>query len=379
DKYRDTRRVSEGALISLDVETGEVLALVGGYDYEASKYNRAVQGGRQVGSAFKPFVYTTALTQGMPPSTELRDLPIDYIIGRKVYSPRNSDLSYRGIVNMVYALQYSRNAASVDLMNRVGPESAVEMAHKMGVKSELEPVLSLPLGVANVKPIEMAAAFSCFARGGDYVEPVPILQVYDRYGVLLEDHTKDVPLRTRRAIEPRVARTMVLMMQRVVTGGTGTSARFRNGEGQLQPAGGKTGTTDDYGDAWFVGYTPKICTAVWFGNDDHRIKMRRVFGATIPAPTWKEFMAGIYKDRPLEQFTPPPGAENVSIPGASVRKLRSLDDIQAEGVYTYPFKLRIEDIEEDLVEEEEPEEESVEAGERPGGSGSPVDEHRVYF
>ncbi len=379
DKYRETKRVSEGALVSLDVETGEVLALVGGYDYEASKYNRAVQGGRQVGSAFKPFVYTTALTQGMSPSTELRDLPIDYIIGRKVYSPRNSDLSFRGIVNMVYALQYSRNAATVDLMNRVGPESAVEIAHKMGVKSELEPVLSLPLGVANVKPIEMAAAFSCFARGGDYVEPVLILQVYDRYGVLLEDHTEDVPLRTRQALEPRVARTMVLMMQRVVTGGTGTSARFRNGEGQLQPTGGKTGTTDDYGDAWFVGYTPKVCTAVWFGNDDHRVKMRRVFGATIPAPTWKEFMAGIYQDRPLEQFTPPPGAENVGIPGASVRKLQSLADIQAEGVYTYPFKLRVEDIEEELLEEEEADEESVEAGGRPGSPDRSTDEHHVYF
>ena len=264
-------------------------------------------------------------------------------------------------------------------MNRIGPESAVEMAHRMGVESELEPVLSLPLGVANVKPIEMAAAFSCFPRGGDYMEPVLILKVYDRYGVLLEDHTRDAPLRMRQAVAPRVARTMVLMMQRVVTGGTGTSARFRNGEGQLQPAGGKTGTTDDYADAWFVGYTPKICTAVWFGNDDHRVKMRRVFGATIPAPTWKEFMAGIYKDRPMEQFVTPPGAENVSIPGASVRKLASLDDIQAEGTYAYPFKLRVEDVEEDLVEEEEAGEESVEAGEHPGSPNGTEDRHRVYF
>ncbi len=283
------------------------------------------------------------------------------------------------MVNMVYALQYSRNAASVDLMNRVGPENAVEMAHKMGVKSEIEPVLSLPLGVANVKPIEMAAAFSCFARGGAYVEPAPVLQVYDRYGVLLEDHTNDVKLRTREALDPVVARTMVLMMQRVITGGTGTAARFRNGKGEFQPAGGKTGTTDDYGDAWFVGYTPQVCTAVWFGNDDHRIKMRRVFGATIPAPTWKAYMAGIYQERPLEQFVVPEGAQGVSIPAASVGKLDSLEDIQKEGSYTFPFKIRLQEVDEELLAEPEEEPEEQPSEDQGAGDNGDAEDHHVYF
>jgi len=386
DKYRDQRRVSQGALVCVENSTGNVLALVGGYDYRVSKYNRAVQNGRQVGSAFKPFVYAAALSQGIPTSTILRDLPMDFKVGPgQVYSPKNSDLNYRGMVNMVYALQYSRNAASVDLMNRVGPENAVETAHKMGIKSDLPPVLSLPLGVANVTPLEMAAAFACFPRGGTYIEPVAILRVYDRNGVLLEDHTNDVQVRTHRALEPVVAWQMVQMMRRVVTGGTGTSAQFRNGAGQLQPAGGKTGTTDDYGDAWFVGYTPTISTAVWFGNDDHRIKMARVFGATIPAPTWKRFMAGVYANRPKEEFKAPPGAEGVGVGGASVRPLESLEDVQVEGYYTYPFTIRVEDIDEELIEdslgEETPEEQRQEesSGSGPSGNGRSGDEHHVYF
>lgn len=381
DKFREGRRVSEGALVSIEVDTGNILALVGGYDYKASKYNRAVQGNRQVGSAFKPFVYAAAIAQGLTPSTTLRDIPTDFILGPgQVYSPKNSDGKFSGIVNMVYALQHSRNVAAIDLMNRVGPENAVAIAHKMGVKGEIPPVLALPLGVASVKPLEMASAFACFPRGGNYVEPVPILQVYDRYGVLLEDHTKDVELRTRRALDPRVAWTMVLMMQRAVTGGTGTSARFGNGEGKPQPCAGKTGTTDDYGDAWFVGYSPKICTAVWYGNDDHKRKMARVFGATIPAPTFREYMAAAYKGRKVESFVPPKGCEKITIAGGMVRGLEKLEDIQATGNYTYPFRIKAEALEEEEKPEEAPAAgaESSSGGGTSGGAGGDG-EHKVYF
>jgi penicillin-binding protein 1A len=380
EKFREARHVSEGALVSVDVDTGNILALVGGYDYSTSKYNRAVQGSRQVGSAFKPFVYATALSQGLTPSTTLRDLPTDFILGPgQVYSPKNSDGKFSGIVNMVYALQHSRNVAAIDLMNRVGPANAIAVAHKMGVKEDLPEVLALPLGVASVKPVEMAGAFACFPRGGDYVEPVPILQVYDRYGVLLEDHTKDVELRTRRALDPRVAYTMVLMMQRVVTGGTGTAARFSNGEGKSQPCAGKTGTTDDYGDAWFVGYSPKVCTAVWYGNDDHRRKMARIFGATIPAPTFRTFMAAVYKNRKVESFIPPKGCENIRIVGGTVRGLESLEDIQATGTYTFPFRIKAEEIPEETPPETPP---ADGAGGGDGGTSSGDEgdgEHRVYF
>ncbi len=382
DKFRESRRVSEGALASIDVETGNILAMVGGYDYNTSKYNRAVQGSRQVGSAFKPFVYAAALSQGLTPSTTLRDVPTDFILGHgQVYTPRNSDGKFSGIVNMVYALQHSRNVAAIDLMNRVGPANAAALARKMGVKSKLPEVLALPLGVASVKPLEMAGAFACFPRGGNYVEPVPILQVYDRYGVLLEDHTKDVELRTRPALDPRVAWTMVLMMQRAVTGGTGTPARFSNGEGKSQPCGGKTGTTDDYGDAWFVGFTQKVCTAVWFGNDDYRRKMARVFGATIPAPTFREFMAAVYKSRKVEGFVPPKGCEKITLVGGSVRGLEKLEDIQATGSYTYPFRIRAEA----LPDEEKPAEAAPDGAQTPpaGGGSSSGDDgdggHKVYF
>jgi len=380
DEYRDARRVSQGALISMDIETGRILALVGGCDYEESKYNRVVQGGRQVGSAFKPFVYATALKKGIRPGIELRDLKMNFRIGPgQVYSPRNSDMEFRGIVNMVYALQYSRNAASVDLMNRVGPESVVETARDMGVESPLDDVLSLALGVCNVKPLEMAAAFACFPRGGVYIEPASILRVYDRNGVLLEDHTDDAELRSHRALPPDVAYTMVQMMQRVILGGTGTVARFKNGAGQYQPAGGKTGTTDDFGDAWFVGYTPKVITTVWVGNDDHRIKMRRVFGASIPGPIWKTCMQGIYADRALEEFVVPEGAAGVSIPGASKRPVSSLKDLQIEGNYAYPFEIDVSALPEEEAAEGQADsaaqEQGAAAGEETGGG----EEHPVYF
>lgn len=381
ERYRDARRVSQGALVSMDVDTGGILALVGGYDYAESKYNRAVQGGRQVGSAFKPFVYATALKQGISPNTELRDLKVHYKVGPgQIYTPHNSDMEFRGIVNMVYALQYSRNAASVDLMNRVGPQNVVQTARDMGVRSPLEGVLSLALGVCNVKPLEMASAFSCFPRGGTYIEPVSILRVYDRNGVLLEDHTNDVELRSHRALPPDVAYMMVQMMQRVILGGTGTVARFKNGAGQYQPAGGKTGTTDDFGDAWFVGYTPRVVTAVWVGNDDHRIKMRRVFGASIPAPIWKNYMQGIYAELPLENFGVPAGAGRAGIPAASKRPVSSLEDLQIEGYYTYPFEIDLSALPE-AEEEGEVGKPSADRETKPPPAEEPreKDKDHVYF
>ncbi len=381
DKYRDARRVTEGALVAVDVDTGEILALVGGYDYSASKYNRAVQADRQVGSAFKPFVYATALIKGFSPSYELRDLKMTYHIGPgQFYTPKNSDLSYRGIVNMVYALQYSRNAATVDLANRVGPENIIETAKKMGIKSRLDDVLSLALGVCDVTPLEMAASFNVIARGGTYVEPVAILQVYDRSGVLLEDHTADIQLRTREAIPTDVAVTLRKMMERVITGGTGTSARFKNGEGQYQPAAGKTGTTEDFGDAWFIGFTPKITAAVWVGNDDFRRKMARVFGATIPAPTWKNFMQEVYKDRPLEQFKVPADAEYNDIPSSSARPVSDLEDIQVEGNYYYKFTIDVEEVLKEMEEEEEKAKEEAGSGRGDGASDESSDEPpEIYF
>lgn len=361
DKYRDTRHVSQGALVSIDVETGEVLALVGGYDYNESKYNRAIQADRQAGSAFKPFVYATALLEGLSPSLELRDLRMTYQLGpEQYYTPKNADLSYRGIVNMVYALQHSRNAATVDLMNRIGPEKVIETARRMGITSKLDPVLSLALGVCDVKPIEMVAAFNVIARGGTYIEPVAILRVYDRTGVLLEDHTEDADIRTREALPSNVALTLRKMMERVVTAGTGTVARFKNKEGKYQPAAGKTGTTEDFGDAWFIGFTPKIATCVWVGNDDFRKKMVRVFGASIPAPIWRDFMAAVYKDRTTEEFTIPEGSQEVSIPSASARAPSSVRDILMEGDFCYKFSIDRELIEETKMEEEKKAEEEAE-------------------
>ncbi len=364
DKNREARRVTQGALVCLDVDSGEILALAGGYDYTESKYNRAVQADRQAGSAFKPFVYATALLEGLPPSLRLRDLKMTYDVGEgKGYTPKNSDLSYRGIVNMVYALQFSRNAATIDLMNRVGPHNVIATARKMGITSKLDSVLSLALGVCDVKLLEMVSAFNVIARGGTYIEPTPILRVYDRSGLILEDHTDDAQIRSREALPAEVAVKLRKMMEMVITGGTGRVARFNNGAGVYQPAAGKTGTTEDFGDAWFIGFTPKIVTGVWVGNDDFRIKMRRVFGATVPAPIWKNFMSQVYKDRELETFSLPKDVKDVSIPSASARPVSSLEDIQIEGDYYYKFSIDVQKV----LEEEAKKEEKEKA--KPGESG----------
>ena len=273
-------RVSQGALIALDPQTGAIKAMVGGVDYEKSKYNRTVQGGRQAGSAFKPFVYTAAMDNGFTPSSVIKDEPVSYVgAGGKRWSPRNYGGGHRGSVTLRTALTHSINVVAVKLMDQVGPETVIRYAHRMGIKQDLDPYLSLALGCSDVTPLEMASAFGVLANNGRRVEPYAVQRVVDSLGNVLEEHT----IHPHRVLSEETAQVMTDLLTNVIRRGTGTRARIP------YPASGKTGTTSDWRDAWFVGYTPELACAVWVGNDNYS-PMRGVCGGTVPAPIWRQFM-----------------------------------------------------------------------------------------
>lgn len=278
-------RVSQGALVAVDTRTGAIKAMVGGVDYTASEFNRAVQGSRQAGSAFKPFVYTTAISQGMRPEDTIQDSPVSYPgAGNTRYVPHNYDHSFWGNITLLRALAYSRNIPAVKLTAKVGVQNVINTAYAMGLHGPFDPYLSLALGSGGATPLEMASAFSVLANGGYRVEPYAISEIDDALGEKLDEFTPS-PV---RVLSPSTAQTMTEMLSEVIRHGTATGAAARAG-GLPFPAAGKTGTTSDYKDAWFIGWAEGMACAVWVGND-RPTEMRGVTGAVVPAPIWMRFM-----------------------------------------------------------------------------------------
>jgi penicillin-binding protein 1A len=297
DKDRKAKRVSQGALVLLEARTGSVLACAGGYrwgspgkDGQPDELNRALQCSRQVGSAFKPFTYSTAYEQGFDPSTLINDAPENTVNGKPW--PRNSDGTYRGWMSMYYALQWSRNAAAVDVITHLtGIPPVIDTARKMGLNGDLPEVPALTLGVADIHPIEMAEAFATFPNMGQHVKSVLIRQVYNDGGILIENNDSPGAIKQRAnpAFSQNTAWIMVQNMMRVVNAGTGTAARVPGVE-----IAGKTGTCDDFRDAWFIGYSPELVCAVWVGNDDYSQPMNHMFGGQLPARIFNALMKRIY-------------------------------------------------------------------------------------
>lgn len=308
DEYRESKRVSQAALVLLEAATGEVLACVGGYEWGYAtakgpdKTNRALIEDRPVGSAFKPFTYSTAYEQGFPVTMTIWDGPnkeLSEKLGRTW--PRNADHTYLGWISIFYGLQMSRNAATVDLLvSCTGPEPVIETARKMGLTANLEPVPALTLGVHDIKPIEMAEAYATFPNMGIHVESMLLKKVFDQKGVLIEANDGNALSQGNRAFSENTAWMMVQNMRRVVEAGTGTRARVRNvkltpdGQRTSVQIGGKTGTNDDFADAWFVGYSPELVCAIWVGNDDYSVQMRRMHGGDMPAEVFNALMTRIY-------------------------------------------------------------------------------------
>ena len=289
--------VTQGALVAVDPTTGAVRAMIGGADFASSQFNRAWQARRQPGSAFKVFVYTTAINAGVPPTRILEDAPVTYkIAGAPDWSPKNYDRTFSGPVTLRRALEKSINVAAARMIHEIGPQKVVETARAMGIESPLAPHLSLALGSADVTPLEMAGAFGTLANGGLRVQPMPILKVTDAKGKVLEDQRP----RRQIGIRPDIAYVMTDILKGVIARGTGTAAAIG------KPAAGKTGTTDDYRNAWFIGFTPRLSAAVWVGNDDNA-PMNRVTGGMIPARIWAAFMKVATAQDPPDDWAPPDG------------------------------------------------------------------------
>jgi penicillin-binding protein 1A len=319
DAARDARlNASQGALVAIDTRTGHIRAMIGGYDWRQSQFNRAYQALRQPGSAFKPFIYTTAIEAGWRPWKMLLDAPVSYWSGAGYWRPKNYDKKFRGPITLRRALEQSINVPAVRTLNKLGPQRVITVARRMGIQSPLEPNLSLALGSSDVTVLEMASAYGTLATLGIHTEPMAIRQVMDQTGKTLE---QNVP-RRQPALEVEVAYRMVDLLKGVITHGTGRRANIG------RPAAGKTGTSDDHRNAWFIGFTPHLATAVWVGNDDNS-PMKKVVGGTVPAGIWSAFMRTAVAAMPADDWDRPDGVEvevrrprrAVRVPPATIEEL----------------------------------------------------------
>lgn len=301
-RRKDPAARLQGAIVALDPRTGEVLALAGGRDYAQSQFNRVVQARRQPGSAFKPFVYLAALRPGprgepphFTPASLLEDRPLTVGSGRTAWSPRNYEGRYEGTVTVRRALEQSLNAATVWMADAVGYDAVVRTAREVGVTSPLQPVPALVLGSFEVTPLELAVAYATLANGGDRVRPTGLRAVVDREGGVSEPPGARVP-----AVRADEAYVLTHLLEGVMERGTGAPARLYGVEG---PVAGKTGTTNEGRDAWFVGYTPRLVALVWVGFDER--DALHLSGAQAALPIWADFVRAATGMVPSTAFQPP--------------------------------------------------------------------------
>lgn len=304
NNYTDENGLTQpqAAIVSIDPKTGHILAMVGGRGQDS--FNRASMAVRQPGSAFKPFVYLTALQHDMTPDTTMDDKPVTY----GGWSPKNAGGSYSGTMTLSDALAHSVNTIAVQLADQVGTKNIIANAKKMGITTldAKDDNLAMALGglTKGVTPLEMASAYGTFANKGVHVKPTAIVKILDRNGNVLEDSSTLEKEETKtRVMSEREAYEMTTMLEGVIDHGTGTAAAIG------RPAAGKTGTTDDNKDAWFVGYTPDIVTAVWIGDDTGSHSLGEVYGGTIPAEIWKDYMSSATSDESGGDFSAPSGME----------------------------------------------------------------------
>ena len=284
----------QAAMVAIDNPTGEIKALVGGYSFEDSKFNRATQSVRQVGSSFKIYVYADAVAKGFTPFDTILDAPFTTVSGGQPYSPRNYDENFEGNITLRRALAGSRNVPAVKLAEKVGINSVVETTRRFGITTPLPAYLPLALGAADMKLIEHVSAFTVFPDEGIRIDPHMIRRVTNYDGALLEEAHPGI----HEVIPPEVAHTMTAMLEEVVQFGTGIAAKALK-----RPAAGKTGTTQDYTDAWFIGFTPQITTGVWVGFDDKQISLgKKETGARAALPVWLEFMQNGLAGMPVLDF-----------------------------------------------------------------------------
>jgi 1A family penicillin-binding protein len=290
----------EGAILTLDPQTGYIKAMVGGFDFFRSEFNRAVAARRQPGSAFKPFVYVAALEAGFTPATVIDDSPVTYPVGRngQPWKPDNYDRKFRGPTTLQEAVEESINVVTVKLQERIGVERTIRVARRVGISSPLNADLTLALGSSDLSLLELTSAYGSLANQGVWVEPTAIRYVTDAQGKLLFE---DVPQGTE-AMSPAVAYVITHMLRGVVERGTGQGAKVLG-----RPIAAKTGTSNDYSNAWFIGFTPHIVTGVWVGYDRPRSLGREETGSRVAVPIWTAYMGKVLTRIPREDFPVPDG------------------------------------------------------------------------
>lgn len=291
---------AQGALLCLETETGNVKAMIGGQDFRQSQFNRAIQSRRQPGSAFKPIIYAAAIDKGYTPATVIIDAPIVYHDAERdeAWKPKNYKDTFYGPTLLREALAKSRNVITVKILQDIGIDYAIDYARKLGITSNINRDLSIALGSSGVSLFELTKAYSVFANEGYLVEPIFVSRVEDRDGNILEEN---LPHR-EKVIEKSTAYIMTSLLESVVKVGTGSRVRVLN-----RPVAGKTGTTNDLYDTWFVGYTPRYVTGTWVGFDDEKSLGRGETGARTASPIWLGFMQRVLEGKPIRVFNVPEG------------------------------------------------------------------------
>ena len=307
----------QGALVAIDNATGEIKAMVGGRDFNLSKFNRATQALRQVGSSFKPYVYTAAIDRGATPDDTILDAPISFPMPTgPAYEPHNYDEKFEGTITLRRALAQSRNIPALKLADNLGIKVVIDYAHRFGITSNIPPYLPVALGAVEVTPMEQTSAFSVFPNDGVHITPRYITKVTDYEGRTLEENFPDV----RDVVSARTARTLTAMLREVVLHGTGIAASTLK-----YPLAGKTGTTNNFTDAWFVGFSPSITCGVWVGYDEKKFLGARETGARAALPIWMDFMKAALAGKDPGEFQPPPDAA----PNPSAQKVDTPDTAPA--------------------------------------------------
>lgn len=300
DSVKYYKMILQTGMMSMEPQTGFVRAWVGGNNYEHFKYDHVKDGKRQVGSAFKPVVYTLAVQEGYSPCFKVPNSPVTIITeAGQSWTPKNSDNKYGGMLMLKEALAESVNTISAYLMKQFGPYATVEMAHKLGIQSEIEKVPSICLGTVDLSVFELVGAYSTFSNKGVWTQPVYITRIEDKNGVVLQEF---VPKKVE-AISEETAYVMINMMQGAVQ--YGTSARLRYKFGLTQPMAGKTGTTQNQSDGWYMGITPELVSGVWVGCEDRSVHFRTTQlgqGANMALPIWALYMKKLYADKDLNIY-----------------------------------------------------------------------------
>jgi len=318
----------EGGLIALEPGNGAIRAMIGGFDFTRSEYNRAVQARRQPGSAFKPIIYAAAITQGMSPASVILDAPVVYeqVEEDKTWKPENYGRKFHGVVSLREALAQSHNLATVRLLDKVGIKPVLEFAQQVGITSPLAADLSLGLGSSSVGLMELTSAYALFLNQGSQIEPYAILSVKDNTGQVLELTEPQA----REVVSKETAYLITNMMEDVVQKGTGQAAKSLG-----RPIAGKTGTTNDFVNAWFIGGAPNLVTGVYVGFDDRRSLGETESGAHAALPIWINFMREALKTLPVMPFAIPDGITFVKVdPSTGLLNSEQEDQVGSVEIFT---------------------------------------------